>query len=178
MARIPYFELDNAAPAFRAMVATRPLLNVYRMVGHGGPAGEGFLTLGNAILRHSQLPAELRELVILRVGALCGSAYEVFQHRRVAAQAGVALEKIEAVLQNTSAEVVPGVFSADELLVVNYCDALVRQVKAPADMFAAVSAILTHQQHMELTMTVGFYMMVCRILENFEVDFEDPPIQF
>jgi alkylhydroperoxidase family enzyme len=62
--------------------------------------------------------------------------------------------------------------------VVNYCDALVRQTKASVEMFDAVSAMLTHQQHMELTMTIGFYMMVCRVLENFEVDIEDPPIQF
>jgi alkylhydroperoxidase family enzyme len=178
MARIPYFDLDKATPTFRDMVATRPQLNIYRMVGHGGPVGEGFFTLGNAILRQSELPPQLRELAILRVGALCGSAYEIFHHRQVATHAGVAIEKIEAVLQNTQSDVTPGVFSTNELVVVNYCDALVRQIKASVETFDAVSAMLTHQQHMELTMTIGFYMMVCRVLENFEVDIEDPPIQF
>jgi len=31
-----------------------------------------------------------------------------------------------------------------------------------------------HRQTAELVLTIGFYMMVCRFLENFEVDIEAP----
>ncbi|PZP98933.1 MAG: carboxymuconolactone decarboxylase family protein [Variovorax paradoxus] len=177
MARIPYFDLDQASPTIREMVASRPPLNIYRMVAHGGPSAEGFLALGNAILRRSELDPVLRELVILRVGALCGSHYEVFQHRRVAAQAGVPPEKIEAVLQRPDDSPPPAAFTALELQVLHYTDAVVRQVKAPAPLFDALAASLPHRQLVELTMTIGFYMLVCRLLENFEVDLEagQPP---
>lgn len=172
MARIPYFDLDQACPAIRDMVASRPPLNVYRMVAHGGPTAEGFLTLGNAILRRSELDAVLRELVILRVGALCRSQYEVFQHRRVAAQVGVPAAKIDAVLEQPEGSVPAGGFTDHELAVLRYTDAVVREVKAPAALFDAVAAFLSHRQLVELTTTIGFYMLVSRLLENFEVDLE------
>jgi 4-carboxymuconolactone decarboxylase len=41
-------------------------------------------------------------------------------------------------------------------------------------MFAAVSAHLDHREMAELVLTIGFYMMVSRFLENFEVDIEPP----
>ncbi|RYF66042.1 MAG: carboxymuconolactone decarboxylase family protein [Comamonadaceae bacterium] len=176
MARIPYFDLDQATPAIREMLASRPPLNIYRMVAHGGPVGEGFLALGSAILRRSELDPQLRELVILRVGALCASHYEVFQHRRVAAQAGVPAEKIEAVLREPQGQPEAGAFSALEQTVLVYVDAVVRDVKAPPALFEAVSAVLPHKQLIELMMTIGFYMMVSRLLENLEVDVEDPPV--
>ena len=99
MARLPYFDLTQASPAIRDLLKDRPPLNIYRMVAHGGAAAEGFLTLGTAILRRSSLSPVLRELVILRVGVLCGSNYELTQHRRVAAQVGVPAAKIAAALE-------------------------------------------------------------------------------
>jgi alkylhydroperoxidase family enzyme len=176
MARIPYFDLDQAPPAFREMLANRPPLNIYRMVAHGGPTAEGFLALGSAILRRSALDPQLRELVILRVGALCGSHYEVFQHRRVAAQAGVPAAKIEAVLRQAQGEPEARAFSALELDVLRYTDSVVRDVKAPQALFDAVATALPHQQLIELMMAIGFYMLVSRLLENLEVDLEDTPV--
>ena len=117
----------------------------------------------------------MRELVILRVGALCGSHYEVFQHRRVAARAGVPAAKIEVVLQNPTGDPAADAFTTLELDVLRYTDAVVREVKAPAPLFDAVSAALPHRQLVELMMTIGFYMLVSRLLENLEVDLEDPP---
>lgn len=175
MARIPYFDLDQATPAIREMVASRPPLNIYRMVAHGGPVAEGFLALGGAILRRSEMDPCLRELVILRVGALSDAHYEVFQHRRVAAQAGVPAPKIEAVLRHPDGAPEDGVFSPLELDVLRYTDAVVRQVKAPAPLFDAVARALPHRQLVELMMTIGFYMLVSRFLENLEVDVEDAP---
>lgn len=175
MARIPYFDLTQASPAIREMVSTRLPLNIYRMVAHGGASAEGFLTLGNAILRRSKLDPVLRELVILRVGALCNASYEIFQHRRVAARVGVPQKQIEAVLQNPKGEVLEA-FSEEQLTVLRFCDAVVRQVKAPVELFNAVTKLLPHQQLVELMMTIGFYMLVCRLLENLEVDLE-PQVQ-
>ena len=57
--------------SLREIVATRPPLNIYRMLAHAGPAAVGFLKLGAALLRENQLDSHLRELTILRVGILC-----------------------------------------------------------------------------------------------------------
>ena len=67
-------------------------------------------------------------------------------------------------------------FDAFECAVLRYTDAVVREVKAPEELFRPVAAGLTHQQLVELMMTIGFYMLVSRLLENLEVDIEDPPV--
>jgi hypothetical protein len=41
--------------------------------------------------------------------------------------------------------------------------------------FAPLAKILSAQEMQELTMTIGFYMMVSRFLETFGVDLEDAP---
>jgi 4-carboxymuconolactone decarboxylase len=176
MARIPYLDLADAPPEFAEALKSRPPLNVYRMVAHGGATATGFLALGSAILSKSTLDPKLRELVILRVGALSDAKYEMFQHRRVAARAGVPAPKIEAVLANPGAEPLSAVFDPFECAVLRYTDAVVREVKAPQALFDAVASQLTHQQLVELMMTIGFYMLVSRLLENLEVDIEDPPV--
>jgi AhpD family alkylhydroperoxidase len=173
MARIPYFDLGEATPELADLIKNRPPLNIYRMIAHGGNTAVGFLALGSAILTKSDIDPTLRELVILRVGALCGSGYEVHQHRRVAGKAGVSAEKIEAVLAAPERPVDAALFSDLEYAVLQFTDSVVRDVKAPKPLFDDVSSRLPHQQLLEVMMTIGFYMMVSRLLENLEVDIEE-----
>jgi hypothetical protein len=60
------------------------------------------------------------------------------------------------------------------LKVLRFADQLVHHVKAPDAMWQDLSKHLDHRQMAELVLTVGYYMMVCRFLENFEVDIESP----
>lgn len=175
MARIPYFDLAKAPPELANLIKDRLPLNIYRMVAHGGNTAVGFLALGSAILTKSDIDPTLRELVILRVGALCGSSYEVFQHRRVASKAGVTAEKIEAVLADPKRPVDAALFSELELAVLRFTDSVVHDVKAPEHLFNDVASRLPHQQLVEVMMTIGFYMLVSRLLENLEVDIEETP---
>ncbi|MGT2494303.1 hypothetical protein ACU4GD_37085 [Cupriavidus basilensis] len=52
---------------------------------------------------------------------------------------------------------------------------MVHDVKAPAPLYAKVAAALDGQMMVELLATIGFYMLVSRLLENLEVDIENPP---
>ena len=168
MARIPYFDMSQAPVAYTGLLAGRPPLNLYRMLPHAGPAAVGFLKLGGAILRDSQLESTLREVAILRVGILSKASYEVHQHKHLARRAGLSDAKIAAleIGADTAA------LSPLELQVMQFADKLVHDVKAPDDMFDAMKAQLSTQALAELVLTIGFYMMVCRFLENFEVDIE------
>jgi len=74
--------MAQAPPEFAALMSARRPLNIYRMLPHAGPAGQGFLKLGGALLRENALDAQLREVAILRVGHLSKASYEVHQHRR------------------------------------------------------------------------------------------------
>jgi alkylhydroperoxidase family enzyme len=171
MARIDYYDLAQAPQAYRDMLGERPPLNLYRMLPHAGPAAVGFLTLGGALLRRSDLDPQLREISILRVGMLSHASYEVHQHKRVARKAGLAPEKIAAL---TEAGGDLAVFKDLERFVITFTDHLVHHVKADDAMFAQAQARFNTRQLAELVLTVGFYMMVSRFLENFEVDIEPP----
>jgi AhpD family alkylhydroperoxidase len=147
-----------------------PPLNLFRVLPHAGPAAIGFLRLGSALLRENALDSRLRELVILRVGVLCRAGYEVHQHRRVARAVGVSQEKIAATELGADSEA----FDPFESLVLRFTDAVVQDVKAPDALYEAVADRLDHRCMAELVLTIGYYMMVSRFLENFEVEIEAP----
>ncbi len=172
MARIPYFDMAALPPETAALLQGRPPLNLYRMLTHAQTIAPGFLAMGRAILTNSDLEPRLRELVILRVGALSDASYEIFQHRRVAASVGVSNEKIEAALKRGSDD------ALDELekLLMRFTDSVVHDVKAPDALFNVVAAQLSLRTLSELLLTIGFYMLVSRFLENTGVDIEDVPV--
>ncbi len=170
MARVPYFDIAQAPPEYTELLGDRPPLNLYRMLPHAGPAAIGFLKLGGALLRSNELDSRLREIAILRVGLLSGASYEVHQHRRVAARVGLAPEKVAALESGGDTSVL----DERERFVLAFTDQLFHHVKADDAMFAQALQIFGPRQVSELVLTVGFYMMVSRFLENFEVDIEPP----
>ena len=172
MARIPYFDLAQAPTSYTEMLGGRPPLNLYRMLPHAGKAAEGFLRLGGALLRDNELDSRLREIAILRVGLLSNATYEVHQDRKLARKIGLDDAKVAALEPGAD----PFALDELELEVLRFTDEVFHRVKAPDAMFDALRARLSTKALAELVLTIGFYMMVCRFLENFEVDIEPPGV--
>lgn len=171
MARIPYFDLAQAPADYLERLKGRPPLNLYRMLPHAGPsASNGFLALGSAILRDNALDSRLREIVILRVGLLSGASYEVHQHKRVARNVGLEEAKIAALTPGADQHAL----SPLERTLVAFTDEVVQRVKATDATFDALAAQLSHRELSEVLLTIGFYMLVSRFLENLEIDLEPP----
>ena len=171
MSRIPYYELEKATDKHAEFLdKLKPTLNIYRMLAHSEYGAKGFTRMGNALLFHCELDAGLRELAILRVGRLSRAAYEVFQHERIAREAGVAEEKIEALRDAT---IEAPAFTGNEKAVLRFTDDVVRNVKASDRTLKAVQAFLSPGAVVELTLTIGYYMMVCRFLETTGVEGEE-----
>jgi len=179
MARIPYIDPHAVPGALGAALRDRPPLNIFRVLPHAPQTALGFLALGQAVLRDSSLPPRLRELVILRVGALSGAHYEVHQHRKLARSAGVADAAIDAVLA------VPGGAPAwraaglddAECAALAFTDESLRNVKASDLAYAALASHFGPAQQIEILVAIGFYMLVSRLLENLEVDLEDVEVE-
>lgn len=169
MARIPYPDIESLPDDVRSFYdRIRPKLNIYRMLPHAETSLYGFMKLGNALLFKAKLDPVLRELVILRVGYLSDATYEIHQHLVVARHVGVPDAKIEAVRHGPEA----AVFSERERAVLRFTDEVVQNVKAGDAAYAAVARHLSHRELSELLLTIGFYMMVSRFLENLEVEIE------
>ena len=169
MPRLPYPELSTLDPASRRRLEERLPLNIYRMLCHAPTFFPGWMDLGRAVLYEAQLPARLRELAILRVGHLCNSPYELHQHRKIALAVGITPEQVDAVGTE------PGgpLFDPVDRAVLAATDQLVRDVRIDDERFAALRSLIGDQQVMELVISVGFYMMVARVIENSGVPVED-----
>ncbi len=171
MSRIPYYEVESATGKHAEFLAKlKPHLNIYRMLANSENGMKGFVRMGNALLHRCELDPGLRELVILRVGRLSRAAYEVFQHERIAREVGVAEEKIAALRDAT---IEAPAFTDNEKAVLRFTDDVVRNVKASDKTLKAVQGFLTAGALVELTLTIGYYMMVSRFLETMGVDGEE-----
>lgn len=169
MPRIPFADPAVLTPEFQTLLAAKHPLNLYRMLPRLGPAASsGFVALGGALLRDGRLDPVLREVAILRVGHISKASYEVHQHTRIGRRAGMSDALLAAV--KTGADT-PGLTPA-EALVMRYTDEVVAKVKADDALFGEVVATFGEDQAAELTMVIGFYMMVCRFLENMEIPIE------
>lgn len=170
MARVPDFDISKASPPFAALLKAKHALNIYKVLPHAGKAGEAFLVMAQALLREGVFDPQLRELAIIRVGELCGSAYEVHQHTRIGRKVGLS----DAQMLSLKVGADQSVLTATEKLVVLFTDEVVNKVKASEEVFARMQAQFGHAEIAELLMVIGYYMMVSRFLENFEVEIERP----
>ena len=173
MARIPYFDPAQARGRARDWYGKLPPLNIFRMMGHSGEMLDGFVRLGNQILMFSALDPVLREIAIVRVGVLSKARYEVFQHERISRQLGMSDAKIAAIHEGPDA----AAFSDVEKLVMRFTDDVVANVRASDATFQPLAARLSHREMQELTITIGYYMMVSRFLETFDVDIEEEAVR-
>ena len=174
MARIPYFDPAQAAgPRARKFYEKAAPLNIFRMAGHSGELIEGFTKLGTQLLYFGSLDPVLREIAIIRVGVLSKASYEVTQHERIASRIGMSDALIAAIHEGSQA----AAFDEMQNLVMRFTDDIVSNVRASDATFEPLRRRLTYQQLQELVMTIGYYMMISRFLETFDVDLEDEPVQ-
>lgn len=169
MARIPYFDPAAATGRAATAYAKLPALNIFRMMGHGGDLLEAFSRFGAYLLNYTSLDPVLREIAIVRVGVLSKAGYEVFQHEAISRRIGMSDALIDGIHEGPEAEV----FDDAQREVMAFTDDLVANVRAGDGTFNPVRARLGDKAVQELTITVGFYMLVSRYLETFDVDIEE-----
>lgn len=170
MARIAYNDMTNLSPELAEELAKRPVANIYRMLANGGSAALGYLRMGSQIRFNAILDPMVRELIILRTGSLCEAAYELDHHQRIAADMGMAEDKIRAAV-----DVGPGadVFDAFEAALLRFTDEVVRDGKASAAAFAALAEHYSAEELIETTLLIGFYMLTSRFLQTFDLDLDE-----
>ena len=170
MARVPYPDPQSLAPETRETLAKVAPLNIFRMLAGGEGLMPAFLKLGNYLLFKSKLDPILREVAIIRAGVLSKAKYEVHQHERIGRDLGMS----EALIKAMHAGPDDPAFSEMQRLVMRYTDDVVKNVRASDATFKPLAERLSLREMQELTITIGFYMMVSRYLETFDIDIEQP----
>jgi len=151
----------DAVAALRSL----PPLNVFRMVARAPASLAPFIQLARSILAGGQLDPRLRELAVLRVAHVAGSAYAFGQHVALAKVIGVGEGQISAVAADGP------VTALDETgnLVCRVADEITRAVRLGDDTLAATVARFGEGQATELILCCSYFNMVARFLESTRV---------
>jgi len=173
MARVKLLTEEEVSPEFKEIftgINNRggKILNLFRAVANSPRAGAAFLRLGNSLLFRGTIPPVWRELVILRVGYLLREHYEWAQHVKIAHRVGVRDAQIEALPAWESSNQ----FSEEEKIILRFTDEETLNISVSENTVEAVKKILGEEGLVELTILVGYYGMVCRILETLKIELE------
>ncbi len=174
MARLPYVDRDDLPEEKRYLFDNLSrdsgrVGNLFRTMGHSPQLLHQFMRLGNDVRHKTRLDARLRELAILTVGRLTDAPYEYVHHIAIGRRVGIPQEQIEGlpVWERHPA------FSEQERAVIRYAESVTRDIRVPAEVFAAVRAFLDDEEMVELTISIAYYNMVVRFLEPMQVELEE-----
>jgi 4-carboxymuconolactone decarboxylase len=174
MARVTLVQKDQAHPIMREVFKTTEehgfkVLNLFKALANSPKIGRDFIRLGTAILFKGQLSPLLRELAILRVANLTDANYEWTQHVAIALSCGVSKEQIDDIpdWKNSTR------FNEKERAVLLYTDEVTQNIRTLDGTFSKIKDFFNEQDVVELTVTIGYYGMVSRVLETLQIELEN-----
>jgi 4-carboxymuconolactone decarboxylase len=136
---------------------------LYQVLLNSPPLAHGWEQMLSAVRNRNSIPADVRELVILRVAVLNRAPYEFEAHVPHALKAGVSQATIEAMRSVPLAADAP--LSPEQRVAVRLADAMTRDIEVPDALYDEVRALFrTPQQQLDLVATAAAYNMVSRLL--------------
>ena len=169
MAVLSAQEPQSTQPRIPPLESSQTGINIARTLAHHPALSEAWTTFANYVLGENTLPARDRELLILRIGYLCGAEYEWGHHSRIGRQAGLTDEEIVRVTRGPEAT---GWSSFDRTLV-SAVDELHRDAEISDRTWAELAARYDTKQLMDVVFTVGQYNLVSMALKTFRVPMDD-----
>lgn len=135
---------------------------LYQVLLNSPPIAHGWEQMLSAVRNRNSLPADLRELVILRVAVLNAAPYEFEAHVPHALKAGASQDAIEAMRAVPLAAGAP--LTPAQRVAIRLADAMTRDIEVPDALYAEVRAQFGTQMQLDLVATVAAYNMVSRFL--------------
>jgi 4-carboxymuconolactone decarboxylase len=171
MARLPDIQRDQLKPEaqkfYDAIADSRgSVRGPYGVLMHSPDLASRVAHTGTYVRYNLDLPEALREAIILATAREIKNQYEFYAHARLARQAGLAEETIQAIARGTA----PQGLTGDEAILVRYVQELLRNHKISDATFNAVRDRFSMQKTLEITALIGHYLLVGQILTAFEVD--------
>ena len=153
------------------LAGPRMTRSAVRVLANAPDLARDVLTLLSRLLEHNKLDARLRELVIMRIGWVTGSAYEWTQHWRVATvTCGIPPEDVLAVRDWPLS---PRLSAADKAVLAATDETLAGGSISDATWAEIVKAIPDPAQQVEFVVAMGNWTMFSMLLRNLRVPVED-----
>ncbi len=172
MSRVPLVPSDDPDAVrhgvFDSFAAEgREPIDLYRALANVPALLVAYRSLPQHLRHAATTPRHLRELAVLRVAQLVGSAYEWSHHRPMAVKAGVTEEQIDALASWRSSDR----FDADERSVLAAVEAI-HGLQLSDAQFAALQERLGRSGAMEIVVAVAQYEATARIIQALGVEVE------
>lgn len=168
--RIPPLPPGERSPRQQEVVddlVVGPTVNIYETIVRHPEAAEAMVHLGRS-LRSGGLSERHREILILRTGCNCGSAYELAQHYRVGLAVGMSEEDMGRILSGPDATG----WDPFEAALCRAADELHAEHVISDATWAALSQRYAEPELIVATMLVGYYHLVSFVLNSLGVPLE------
>jgi alkylhydroperoxidase family enzyme len=169
MARLPYLDKSDLLPEHQDLLSRN--LNLYRVLAHSPRAARSLNTLARFVRDGSRLDPRLRELAILQVSYLTGSAWGFSHHVRIGREVGVTDEDIRAVADETSGQ--PTQLEPLAKAVLRAAREMTVDLAVSDETFAALRQELEDERLTDLVVAIAFYNGLVRLLATMQVDVEE-----
>jgi alkylhydroperoxidase family enzyme len=168
MARVSYKTAAELSPDDQDLLGRN--FNIYRALANSPKGAREFIGLTQFLRHHSRLDGRLRELAILQVGYMTSSPYEFSHHVEIAREFGVTDEDIQAIATETKGQVSGLEPLARAVLLA------AREMTDDLTITDATFDILRQELDDEgltdLTLAIGFYNAVVRVLAALKIEVE------
>jgi alkylhydroperoxidase family enzyme len=144
-------------------------LNLFRTSVRSPGGLASLIPAGDYIRSSSILAAREREIVVLRIGWLCGSGYEWTQHVFIGRQAGLTKDEVVAVKAGADA----GSWSPADRALIRACDELHADQFITAATWAALGQHFDEAEIMDVVFIAGHYVTVSMIANAFGVQLDE-----
>ncbi len=171
MARVSLIDQDNPGLAefigkVRGARGGR-LIHIYRLMLHSPALAEAWFALNQAARYGTEIDGRSRELAVMRVAVLNGSDYVLQAHGpNYALKEGLTKGQVDALFGWRSSDL----FDDGQRALLAYVDAMTRDIHVADEVFAELRKYFSERQTVEITMLVGAYNMLTRVLTALKVD--------
>jgi alkylhydroperoxidase family enzyme len=166
--RVPLVSLEHARELGEAMglPARRTQSEAFRVLANNPGVARVAYSQLIQLLENNKLDTRLRELMIMRIGWVTGSAYEWTQHWRVATTAGIPPEDILAVRDWRNSE---RLTPADKAILAATDECLVGKSISDASWAEVVKHVTDPGQQVEFIIAMGNWMMFSLLFRNLRI---------
>ncbi|EGG12535.1 hydrolase/acyltransferase [Melampsora larici-populina 98AG31] len=172
--RFPVPGESKIADEIRKRRHPRDLISLDGVLLHNPSIANGWNSLIGPIRSENSLPADIRELLILRVAALNSAAYEWVQHETIARAAGMSTTQLCRVRDIVKPLSDPHhQLSPSQITALAFADAVTRTLDIPDELIEEFKQNLGGPEPdralLDATTTVAAYNMVSRVLITLDV---------
>ena len=148
-------EIETSIMAERGRVSL-----LYQVLLNSEPIASGWEQMLTAVRNKTSVPADLREMMILRVAVLNEAQFEFDAHVPHALKAGFPQAKIDLVKSLPISDL----FREKEALLISLTDQMTNNIKVSPTLMDKLSAHYSAKELVEIVATVAAYNMVSRFL--------------